>query len=75
MLVLERDEGERIVFAIPPGQSYAEEKISVKLFKIKGGKTVRMGIEAPKHITILRDDANRNTPRRQEEKRAQHASL
>jgi sRNA-binding carbon storage regulator CsrA len=44
-----------MVFTIPPG-NFAEEKIRVRLFKIKGGKTARLGIEAPKRITILRDE-------------------
>jgi sRNA-binding carbon storage regulator CsrA len=56
MLVIERDEGEAVTFTIPPGQSFVEETIKIRFFKITRRKTVRMGIEAPERIKISRDE-------------------
>lgn len=53
MLVLSRREAEKVLF---PGLG-----ISVEVTKIQG-KTVRLGIQAPPEIPILRDELDDNTP-------------
>lgn len=55
MLLLSRTQGEEILIG-----NYLES-IRVVVVEIRG-KQVRLGIEAPKNVKIIRPDARRKTP-------------
>lgn len=55
MLVLSRENREKIIVKVPP--STTETRIEVVVVRIRGTTgipTVRIGIEAPKNVNILR---------------------
>ena len=54
MLVLARNNGERIVITVPP--STGETTIVVTVVNVKGNHNVRLGFEAPREIRILREE-------------------
>ena len=47
MLVLTRKKGEALIIG---------DDIKVTLLKVKGGNSIRIGVEAPKHISIRREE-------------------
>lgn len=59
MLVLERLIDERIELTLPDGA-----KIFIMLVDVRiDARAAKIGIEAPKNVRILRDDAVRTTPK------------
>ena len=56
MLVLSRKQNEKIVI---------DERITLVVVEVRGDK-VRLGIAAPREISILRDDARRREPAQEE---------
>ena len=54
MLVLTRNEGQSILIG---------DGIKVTVVSTKGGQ-VRFGIEAPREITVLREEVSRRTPQK-----------
>ena len=54
MLILERDINEKVYIYVPPGKGF---RVAVQFFGYsKGGKIVKLGFEAPKHVVILRGE-------------------
>lgn len=56
MLILTRRPGETIAITTPSG-----ETIKVQFIERKGNQ-IRLGFDAPKEITIMRDDAKSTSP-------------
>lgn len=62
-LVLTRNEGESLTLTIQPGAAgedlirhLARDGITICIAQIKGGSQVRVGIEAPAEINIIRTE-------------------
>ena len=56
MLVISRGKYERVILVINQGQP-DEEEISITV--LSGDFKVRLGIDAPKHIRIIREELDR----------------
>lgn len=57
MLVLSRQKGEAIIFHLPGG-----EVIRVTLCEIRDGHKIRLGIDAPDGVQVLREELVRWRP-------------
>ena len=56
MLILSRNEGQKITLGEPGKTTTFEGEITVTVVELDRNK-VRLGFEAPKHVGIYRDDA------------------
>ena len=59
MLVLSRKVNEGILLKVRTKDG-TEEEVLVRVIDVIGGRKVRLGIDAPKDVTILRDELVKN---------------
>lgn len=59
MLVITREQNSVTRITVPP----SAETTVIELVVVRSDGKVRLGVEAPKHVQVLRDDAGRTQPR------------